>query len=214
MARIREWLPKFLKRHRGRFGPHDWPVDDTEEYREYSMLWITQFATREVTEAEADEASRSLGATPPNFRREHLPAVVGAIEAIRRQRGVQPGAGTREVIRDESRNCPHCGGEGLATAWAAKPDVARKIPETVAAYCCCPSGRWVKRTHADKSPEMLRRIPDFGEVLDGVKPNWLAHPPGRRELSPPEEDEAPFEEADPARAVARAEIAEMFRVPK
>ena len=215
MARVRQWITGFMKRHRDRFKPNDWPDgQDDEESRVFADLWITAFATREVTEAEADEASKSLGETPPNFRREHLQMVVAAIMAMRAQRGVKPGSSTREAVRDESRDCPYCNGNGLTTVWAEMPDAARRIPETAAAYCCCPHGRFIKRTHADKSPELARSIPDLGEVLDGIKRGWLAHPPGCPEWLPREAlAELPRQAQDAARAVTKVEIAEMFRPP-
>jgi len=212
MARVRQWIGGFLKRHKARFDPRDWPpVEEAEDYRVFVEMWLTAFATREVVEAEADEASRALGPTPPNFRREHLPMVLATIEASRQRRGVQPVTSTREAARDASRDCPHCGSEGLAVAWAECPDAARRIPETVAAHCVCAHGRFIRKIHAEKSPEMLRRIPDFGEVLDRVKPGWLPHPPGRPELAAvPDDDSVPME-TDPVRAITRAEIAAMFR---
>jgi hypothetical protein len=205
-----------MKRHKARFNPHDWPDgQDDEDTAAFLGGWVAAFATQEVTAAEAEEASEALAVTPPNFRREHLPMVMAKITEIRQRRGVQPGTSSREAIRDASRNCPYCAGDGLAMAWAVKPDAARRISETVAAYCTCQHGRWIKRTHAEKSPEMLRRILDFGEVLDGVKPGWLGHPPGRPELLATEpETTPPIEAEDQSRAVTKAAISEMFRVPK
>jgi hypothetical protein len=214
MALVKQWIGGFLKRHKARFSPHDWPTgDDAEESREYLLCWITAFATRLVTEAEADEASRLLGPTPPNFRREHLPMVLDRVEEIRRSRG-GPAAGTstREVARDVSRGCPHCGSDGLAMAWSESPDPLRRIPETVAAYCVCPHGRWIKRAHAEKSPEMLRKIPDFAQVLDGLAPGWLDHPPGRPEFSVGYYGEpADVADPEPAPEFDRRRIAGMFQ---
>lgn len=212
MAQVRQWIGSFLKRHKARFDPRDWPsAEDAEDYREYLLTWITAFATREIAEGEADEASRLLGPTPPNFRREHLPMVLSMIESLRQQRGTQPAASTRELARDAARDCPYCGSEGLATAWAAHPDAAFKISETVAAYCVCAHGRFIKRSHADKEPAMIRRIPDFGAVLDGEARGWLAHPPGRQELGVANERADEF--IDEAPAPTRTQVAEMFQAP-
>lgn len=185
MARVKDWIHGFMKRHKARFHPHDWPnADDSEEYREFFLLWVTAFATREVTEAEADEASRLLGSTPPNFRRQHLEMVVGMIESQRKLRGApEAGSTTQAYAKEASANCPYCGGEGLAMAWAEKPDPAKRIAETAAAFCVCPHGKFIKNAHADKNPEHLRRIPDFGRVLDGFAQGWLEHPPGRPEMA-------------------------------
>lgn len=224
MAAVRQWIGGFLKRHQARFLPHDWPkADDADESKEFIMTWVTAFATREVTEGEADEASRLLGPTPPNFRRQHLEMVVGMIEAQRKMKG-EPAAGTstREFARDASRDCPYCGGDGLAMAWAERPDPGRRISETVAAFCVCPHGKFMKRTHTEKSPENLRKILDFGQVLDGFARGWLEHPPGHPEMAvgyqPPaaqREPEPEPEDFEPSLAVAvpfsRREVNEMFR---
>jgi hypothetical protein len=98
----------------------------------------------------------------------------------------------------------------LATAWASSPDPARRIPVTVAAYCVCSHGRWIKKAHAEKDASLLRWFPDFGEVLDGLRPAWLAHPPEREEWQPAE-PAAPVICDNPERAVMRAQIATMFR---
>ena len=61
MARVRQWLPAFLKRHQIRFNPHDWPkMSEAEEYRVFTEMWIASFATREITEAEAAESREGL----------------------------------------------------------------------------------------------------------------------------------------------------------
>jgi hypothetical protein len=204
MALVKHWIDGFLVRHRARFAPNDWPREEaTDENREFLRGWITAFATREVTEAEADEASRLLVATPPSWRREHIPALLAKVEEIRKSRGGAP-TSTREAARDASRDCPHCGGEGLATAWAEAQDPAKRIPATVASYCICAHGRWIRRSHAERDPAMLRRIPDFAAVQAGDVPGWLDWPPGVRR---PEAIAAP-------QAVHRSAISEMFRVPE
>lgn len=199
MAQVRTWIAGFLKRHKARFGPNDWPDGgDPEDNREFVKLWVTAFATREVTEAEADEASRLLAPTPPNFRREHIPAVVAKVEEIRRAKGGGLTSGTREAAREASKGCVHCGGEGLAGIWALAPDDSRRIPRTAAAYCVCAHGRWIKRRHAEQD---VRRLIEFGDVLEGNIPGWSDWPP----------DVPRIGQATDAVAPSRAEINAMFR---
>jgi hypothetical protein len=177
MSLVKNWINGFLRRHKARFAPGDWPTgEDSEEVREFVKTWVTAFATRQVTEAEADEASQALGANPPNFRREHLQAVVGRIEATRNAQGGQGGASTREAAKEQSRGCGSCGSEGLASVFHPFPSHEHKISASVAAYCVCAHGRWIKRAHSEKNPELLRKIPDLGDVLEG-RTGWLASPP-------------------------------------
>lgn len=208
MARVKDWIGGFLQRHKARFAPHDWPADDaTEEGREFLLGWLTGFATRVVTEDEANAASIALAATPPRFRNEHLPAVLGAIDATRKARGCEPGT-TREAVRYASLDCPHCGGDGLAMAWTVVPDELRKIPETIAAYCVCRHGRWIRQAHAEKHPEHIRRIPDFAAVLAGYTPDWLDHPPGHPEFSV---NYRPAPALPPVETFDRAKFNQMFQ---
>jgi hypothetical protein len=176
---IKQWINGFLKRHRARFDPHDWPTgEDTEESREFLRGWVSEFARQGVTEAEADLASQRLAATPPNYRRQHVPMVLEAVRAIRAGRGPGDGAETRESAWGLSRDCEHCGGEGLATVFHPRPSwaLANRRPVQVAATCVCPLGRWIKRRHAQDSPVLCGRIPDLADVLDG-RSLWRAEIP-------------------------------------
>jgi hypothetical protein len=177
--KIRDWLGEFLDRHKARYNPHDWPAGEaTEEYDVYVRTWHTEFATRHVTKSEADEASARLAANPPNFRREHIPMVVHAIEQIRAERNPQATAcGTREAARDASRCCEHCGSEGMATAYHPRPSDEHRVAVTAGATCCCPHGKFIRRIWSETDPGMLRRIPDFDHVLNGASV-YVAEPPG------------------------------------
>lgn len=210
--RVKDWIEGFLRRHKARFAPHDWPAEDaTEEWIEFLRGWITGFATRVVTEEEANAASIALASVPnrPKWRGEHLPAIIAQVEASRRASGNETGA-SREAVREASRDCPHCGGDGLATAWASRPDPLAS-PETVAAHCVCRHGRWIRQATNEKTPELIRRIPDFQAVLLGYLPGWLDHPPGRPELAVGYQQRPAPVEAVPA--FSRHQINEMFASP-
>jgi hypothetical protein len=176
--KIRDWLGDFLHRHKARYNPHDWPAGEaTEEYDVYVRTWHTEFATRHVTKAEADEASVRLACNPPNFRREHIPMVVHAIEQIRAERNPMATAcGTREAARDASRGCEYCGGGGLATAYHPWPSDEHRVSATAAAYCVCAHGRYIKRNHAETEPDLLRKFVDLDDVLNGASVYLAEHP--------------------------------------
>ena len=176
---VKDWIMGFLDRHQARFAPHDWPADGaTEEWREFTKGWITALALRQVTEAEADDASSRLAARPPAWRREHIPAILEAIEAIRQERsGPAPQAMTRERVEHESKAAAHCGGGGLTSVWHPRPDPIAKVPETLAAYCICPMGRWIERIHRDHFPDVRARWIDLADVLAG-RSEWRIDPPG------------------------------------
>lgn len=167
---IRDWINEFLDGHQARFDPHDWPEEDADdEQREFIRGWVTAFNLKEVSRPEAEEASRRLALDPPNFRREHIPKVIAAVLALRAERGPRAsGPSSRDAALLASKDCPHCGGCGLAVAYHPWPDAAKAIAPTTAAHCVCAYGRWIRRTHQEKNPELLRRIPDFGRVLDGA----------------------------------------------
>lgn len=174
---VKDWITEFLDRHKARFDPHDWPAADAPDERlDFVRGWITAFSLKEVGEKEADEASRRLTISPPNFRREHIPMVLHALEQIRAERNPVTAGGTREAARDASRSCPHCGGEGLATAYHPFPDPEQRVSATSAAYCVCHHGRLIRRIHGEKEPELLRRIPDLDLILNGASV-YLAEPP-------------------------------------
>jgi hypothetical protein len=175
---VKDWVRGFMDRHRARYAPNDWPTVGTEEYNEFLKGWVTAFALKQASECEADAASVRLATTPPNWRREHIPAVVGMIEAIRKEKGgEQPVGSTREAAEFASRNCQFCSGAGMTTVYHPAPDPARKESACVAAHCSCPAGRWMRSRLAEQSPELLRRIPDLLAVTQGYS-TYQIDPPG------------------------------------
>jgi hypothetical protein len=188
---VRDWIAGFLDRHKARYDPHDWPTSETsEEMRVYVQTWVTQFILKEVAEKEAEEASKRLASRPPNFRREHIPMVIQAIEQLRAERNPVAVGGTREAARYASRDCEHCGGEGLATAYHPWPSAEHKVAPTAAATCICPHGRWIRKVWSESDPGMLRRIPDFDHVLNGGSAYLAEHPGVAGLVNEPEESAA------------------------
>jgi hypothetical protein len=77
----------------------------------------------------------------------------------------------------ESKDCPHCSGEGMVTVYHPRPDPARRILPTTCADCVCPRGRAMR---GSRKPAELARIVDLEDVLAGGV-DWLPDPPA----SPP-----------------------------
>jgi hypothetical protein len=77
------WITDFLDRHRARYAPPDWPAN-RDEMREWLRGWVLALDRIQAVEQEADDASLALVLAPPQWRREHIPAVIGAIAAARR----------------------------------------------------------------------------------------------------------------------------------
>jgi hypothetical protein len=175
---VKDWISDFLGRHRARYLPNDWPAEDAvEENAAFLRGWITAFATRRISEQEAETASCRLTTNPPNYRREHVPMVVQAVEQLRAERNPQAvSGGTREAARDASRGCEYCGGGGLATAYHPWPSDEHRVAATAAAYCVCLHGRWIKRNHAETEPMLLRKFVDLDDVLNGASVYLAEHP--------------------------------------
>ena len=188
MAAVRQWIGEFLKAHRARFAPHDWPSDDGSEAskvesRTFLQMWISAFQDNNVTEGEADIASRLLGPTPPNWRREHLQMVMTKVWELRGASNT-----VQDAAKEASSTCAYCGGNGLTVAWAVTPSYEHRIPESAPAHCICKHGRWQRQACGLAAS---RGILDFADVLAGNTPGWLEHPPGHSELAVGSQDERP-----------------------
>jgi len=217
MAKVRDWLDDFLERHRRRFNPFDWPEPGSDENADYARMWLDAFVRDKVREQEADAASVRLGQTPPNWRNDHLPAVMAEIKAMREASTAQAGHGviadSIETARVQSRHCGWCNGSGLRTVFHPRYDGSgilmlereddrgelRKRPTAarVAAHCICPLGQYMRAKVGDDNA----RIPELRRVLDG-RSLWMAHDPTR-----PEDGMVPgMTEADPR--AAREQVVE------
>jgi hypothetical protein len=85
MPPIKSWIGPFLTRHRMRFDDADWPATGTEANRQNVLLWLAALNAHLVTEDEADAASLALGTVPPQYRKDHIPALIGMVEKLRQQ---------------------------------------------------------------------------------------------------------------------------------
>lgn len=184
MTPVKNWIHGFLRRHKARFKPHDWPdsESDAEEAREFMIMWLVAFEGKNVSEGEADIASRLLASTPPHWRRQHIEMVMAKVEDQREILSPATSeASDHKAAREASVTCAYCGGNGLTVAWAANP--SNRSPESVPAHCICKHGRWQKQACDVKFPGGFKGILDFADVLDGKVAGWLEHPPGHPELA-------------------------------
>src|SRR4051812_43994199 len=167
---VKDWLNLFMGRHAQRHVIQDWPDPRSEEWDDLFRCWLMPLAKRNVSEAEANDASMTLAENPPRFGKDHLPALIGQIETTRALAAASGSKGFAEV---SSKGCPYCRGEGLVVVFSALPGDRsrddRRIPDSVAAYCVCPKGRWTMQNHANnpETAQVGRGTPDFQRVLDG-----------------------------------------------
>jgi hypothetical protein len=164
----RMWVTDFLKRHKARFAPPDWPVGD--DLRIWTESWMEALDEIRATEEEADEASRHLKMGPPEYRRQHIPLIVTQIQAIRRASADAgcPMPDSREAAVEASRNCPECGGAGAT--WRRFEGEDGELYR-FSFGCGCPYGRWLldRRRADDRAPREIKAMPsllDYPELID------------------------------------------------
>ena len=160
---VSDWFGEFAAAHVRRFPRQDWP--DGEAGREFYAGWAERFVRAGITADVADEASRSLVATPPRFLGEHLPALLKAAAAVFVARQAAEGGvipGDVASAKAASRGCDDCGGEGLAVRY--RHASARGPRDAVTLYCTCAAGRAIESNHRQKSPEVHRRMPDLARL--------------------------------------------------
>ena len=182
--KVIDFLDDFLKTHRGRYVPHDWPENGTEEWIQYRRLWLSAFIERRVTKNEADTASVRCGSNPPRFRNDHLPRILNEIEAFRLANQILNVPDDRQGAADQSKYCQHCGGSGLRIVYHPRYDgcavVTRnfkagavKEPGHVAATCMCAMGLWIRNNIDD---DVRKRMPENEKILNGQSA-WLYDDP-------------------------------------
>ncbi len=94
----------------------------------------------------------------------------------------------RHDAENDSLDCPHCRGGGLATIYHPKYDGSRTIgivlqdgsiatgAAIASAYCICPMGDWMRYNQEKTSPDVYRRMPELHDVLTR-RIAWLAKDP-------------------------------------
>jgi hypothetical protein len=80
--------------------------------------------------------------------------------------GKGPPPDGREAALAASRECEDCHGQGLTVRYRQlSADPTGFVRPEVVCYCRCAMGRWVERTHREKSPELRKRIINLDDNL-------------------------------------------------
>lgn len=181
--RIEDWLPEFMEAHTERFPGLGWEKLQPIYWGSLSLM----FTRRGVKEHEAHEASVRLVFDPPASIADHPVKLMAAVEAIWREAqavGTDGVASNRDAAVAASRNCPHCGGGGLATVYRPArqtcPDIPderwARIPAQIAAWCVCSMGHWVKTCQLRSEPGLEQGMRHLADVLAGNL-RWRLEPP-------------------------------------
>lgn len=158
------WLNRHLVRHRGM----GFPAPESDDGRVIYSTWLRVLKLRGIHEESlAEDASERLMAENVKFPRDHFPRLVELAIEILRDRAAQSPTGRDSATLDgakfNSKACPHCSGEGLATIRWIQP--REDIDEgTATAYCLCEAGRKIREMHKE---DHHRRIPLLRDVLSG-----------------------------------------------
>jgi hypothetical protein len=165
--RVDLWFFDWLGRHCERHPRSDWP--STEDGRLFYGGWLGVFVRHGITEDVADEVSVRLMDDPPKFVAEHIPALVKAAREVFRERAAQgkgPATDSREAALAASRECEDCSGQGLTVRYRQRSaDPTGFVRPEVVCYCRCAMGRWIERSHREKSPELRKRIINLDDNL-------------------------------------------------
>jgi hypothetical protein len=177
---VHEWFEAWLADHLARHCHADLPDPAEPSSRAYYRGWTNQIIVSGLRDRETwDTASESLMAEAVPLSRHFgrlmdlaRQAASASITDTKAQTAAPESLpATREDAEAASRKCEHCGGSGWMTVVYARPEATRSatnptspIPPSVSAFCICPHGRFLKRSQA---ADLVRRIPDLQDVLDG-----------------------------------------------
>ncbi len=157
--KVTSWLDDFLTANWPTFAGHAWPDPGDPERRHAWSEWLNGLKENKAFRVEVEEAVERITSRDDTAIVENpsawLANIIAEIKSIRSQATSNPAAlNERAAAQDASRDCRHCGGEGLVIVDGAR--------STVAAHCVCPMGRWMRgRTPQD----LIRRIPDYADYL-------------------------------------------------
>lgn len=172
-----DWFEAWAKAHYSRHKANARVPDPTRDggegwYRTIQRL----FAARGIGREAAEKASVQLFVEPPKTAADHVPALLRLAAAEAGKHDAGGAADTRETATEASRDCPRCGATGLATVWRPEPAYELRRAPSVAAYCVCRLGRWIKRRHQSTTPDLLNLVPDLHDAL-AHRGEWLAERP-------------------------------------
>lgn len=166
---ISEWFQSWSKRHMRRFsfGEHD---------GETVAEWKQEFERLNVSETEAEEASRFLMANgPPSFKSKHLSALLAQVKAARQKFG-----GPVQTYRDRFGDCSLCSGTGMVIVpWLIHPRHGWNGRYTNSVYCTCGLGHWYHMEHSRR----LKKVPMMLSDYEQQVPEWKRMMEERKEKS-------------------------------
>lgn len=166
---VTRWLGDWVERWwPERFGV-PWPGRDSDDGRRIYSAWLKALIDIKATDAEANQAAGRLADQVIASDGEYLAAILREIDLLRRRPSVV--ASDRESAERESKDCPYCGGHGMATifhsCYTGDPVIevdGRRIAGRAAAHCVCKLGEWM-RSKVDA--ETRKRIPALVDCLEG-----------------------------------------------
>jgi hypothetical protein len=143
----------------------------------FARGWYAAVTEIGATVEELNAATVALLRTPPAFLDAHLPAIENAVKLFRQRQKSKDAdqaavetAGKKgdeayhpdlshDVCRSRSRNCPECGGGGLAMRYVQVEGLPYATRGTL--FCRCPMGRWMLEHYKLNHRELYVRIADL-----------------------------------------------------
>jgi hypothetical protein len=186
----RKWVARLLVFYDEQLapGPDQWPEIGTEDYQSFEQIWDEALSDEAVDDKQAFASVRKLCKENhrPKWRSEHLP---GLLEMVRRTKAAnlaQGAAGklagpeeSRESALYKSLACDYCGRTGMTLVYHRdhvggrmievydRNNELKKVASSVAAWCVCPLGRWIRINHQRKDKDLAKRMVDLCNVVDG-----------------------------------------------
>lgn len=154
--RVSEWFDAFSLRHQERLPRSDWPSQDGE----FWATWQSAFVKNGVSEPEADDASRSLAASPPRFPDAQLSALLEAVRTNRAMSQATDAGVGFDAIRKANANCPTCCGNGLLSRRVA----TERFPDGrgQSFTCDCGAGLYLRACYANDK-DLKGRVPSIAD---------------------------------------------------
>jgi hypothetical protein len=192
---IKSWLGWLIEEHQGRWPDAGWPAEGSQDARMLWSEWLNALIAVKATRAQAQSASTFIDAKGVHWEEHiglmvHFIAECNAITAVDKMKAaVASAAGGYNAAAAASHDCPRCDGSGQVDVFYKDYDGRRivrrlcRLPNgkeqvipfnmLATAQCVCAMGRFLR---GKTPPELLPRIPDLVEVLEGKTP-WLPEDP-------------------------------------
>lgn len=178
-----------------------WPEQGTEEWEDFARSFSRAAGQLKASPFLARKALEQLRLKPPQFKTDHLPAFVAALEELKDGNPAQPdGQDAREPDGPCERNCTR----GYLWIYRKEYDGSRTVevdgrirPAVAMTWCDCRLGKSMRRNCLKKQEDrdwfVGRSVPpDPSEVGAGKWADWTLYDPT-----------CPSERAKEAEAVAR-----------